>query len=217
MTVKNFLGLLVQDTEAGDKDAVDDDIRRIGEAADRMHELLRDVLELSRIGRVVNPPTVFDFGELAQETVELLAGPLMDRGVEVSIAPDLPMVTADRIRMREVLQNLMENSIKFMGDQEHPKIEVGHFAQDVTEGPLQGAVEQVFFVRDNGIGIKPDHQKVIFGLFEQLDPKHEGTGVGLTLVRRIIHVHGGRLWIESDLDGRGTTLYFTLAAPEAEE
>ena len=100
----------------------------------------------------------------------------------------------------EVLVNLIENSIKYMGDQALPKIEIGHRKD---EG------ETVFFVRDNGVGIDPSQHEKVFGLFYRLDPKSEGTGVGLTLVKRIIEVHGGRIWIESEL-GKGCTVCFTL-------
>jgi signal transduction histidine kinase len=87
-----------------------------------------------------------------------------------------------------------------MGNQAHPKIEIDHRKDEE---------EIVFFVRDNGVGIEPSQHEKVFGLFYRLDPKSEGTGVGLTIVKRIIEVHGGRIWIESEL-GKGCMVCFTL-------
>ena len=196
------MGLLKEDAAEGDREAMDADIQRIGDAADRMHDLLSDLLELSRVGRLVNPPVEFCLRELVQETVDLLAGPIHQSGAEVIVSPGLPHVRADRLRLGEVIQNLVENAIKFMGDQPDPRVEIGWLAE----------ADPVYFVRDNGIGIDSQHQKVIFGLFEQLDQRKEGTGVGLALVRRIVGVHGGQLWIESEGEGMGSTFCFTLGA-----
>ena len=87
-----------------------------------------------------------------------------------------------------------------MGVQAHPEIEIGHRKDDG---------EAVFFVRDNGVGIDPSQHEKIFGLFYRLDPMSGGTGVGLTVVKRIIEIHSGRIWIESEL-GKGCTVCFTL-------
>jgi len=124
--------------------------------------------------------------------------------VEVRIAPDLPVLYVDRPRLLEVFQNLIENSVKFMGDQSHPRIEIG--ARTDSE-------ETVLFVRDNGIGINPLYHEKVFGLFNKLDQKTEGTGIGLALAKRIVEVHGGRLWVESTGVGQGTTFCLTLPCP----
>ncbi len=99
------------------------------------------------------------------------------------------------------MQNLIENAIKYMGEQPQPRIEIG--VRDEDEAP-------VFFVRDNGIGIEPRYHQTIFGLFEKLDPKAEGTGIGLALVKRIIETHEGKIWVESEGKGQGATFCFTL-------
>jgi signal transduction histidine kinase len=121
----------------------------------------------------------------------------------VDIAPDLPTVYGDRARLVEVVQNLVDNACKFMGDQPAPRIEIGTSGTDTEGNPI-------FFVRDNGIGIEPQYHERVFGLFNKLDAQSEGTGVGLALVKRIIEVHGGRIWIESEGAGRGATMCFTL-------
>ena len=143
--------------------------------------------------------------ELARAVVEQLAGSLAERGVEVEIAPDLPVAWGDRSRLFEVMQNLVENSVKFMGDEPVPRIEVGWRRDDG---------EPVYTVRDNGIGIAPAYHERVFGLFDRLDPKIDGTGVGLALVKRIIEVHGGRIWIESEGVGHGATFCFVLGTSE---
>jgi signal transduction histidine kinase len=166
-----------------------------------MHRLLDDLLELSRIGRVVHPPEDVPLGGLVREALELLKGQLEPRGIVVEVAPDLPVVRADRRRLLEVLQNLLENAAKFSGGQERPRIELAM---------REDGGERVFFVRDNGRGIEPRFLERVFGLFEKLDPGGEGTGVGLALVRRIVEAHGGRVWAESAGLGRGATFCFTL-------
>jgi signal transduction histidine kinase len=103
----------------------------------------------------------------------------------------------------EVLQNLLDNAAKFMGDQKKPRIEIGQSGEDAERGM------PIFYVCDNGMGVAPDHHDRIFGLFNKLDPRTDGTGVGLALVKRIIEVHGGRIWIQSEM-GKGSTFFFTL-------
>jgi signal transduction histidine kinase len=90
-----------------------------------------------------------------------------------------------------------------MGDREDPRIEIGCQRQDVERGM------PIFYVRDNGIGISSQHYERVFGLFNKLDPKTEGTGIGLALVKRILEVHGGTIWVESEA-GKGSTFFFTL-------
>ena len=105
------------------------------------------------------------------------------------------------MRLVEVLQNLIENAVKFMGDQPHPTVTIGS-TKDEND-------TTVFFVKDNGIGIEQQYQERIFGLFNKLDTATEGTGIGLTLVKRIIEVHHGNVWLQSE-PGQGSTFYFTL-------
>jgi signal transduction histidine kinase len=92
-----------------------------------------------------------------------------------------------------------------MGEQAHPKVEVG---------VRPGNGMPVFFVRDNGRGIEPRYHEKVFGLFDRLDPEDEGTGIGLALVKRIVELHGGRVWVESEGPGRGSTFCFTLPRDE---
>jgi signal transduction histidine kinase len=202
ITICGFVGLLKEDAARGELERIQTDLTYIDVATTTMQRLLDEVLELSRIGRVVNPLTEVSLSALAREAVTLVGGRLVTRGVQVHIAPDLPVVVGDRPRLLQVLQNLVDNAVKFMGAQPAPRIDIG---------VRQTEQETVYYVRDNGVGIEPrDHEK-IFGLFERVEPAGEGTGIGLALVKRIIEVHGGRIWVESAGQGCGSTFCFTLA------
>jgi PAS domain S-box-containing protein len=201
VTIQGFLGFLEQDVAKGDTERLQTDARRIREAANTMQQLVNNLLELSRIGRLINPSQSVSFETIVHEALERVAGQIAKRGVQVTIAPDLPTMYGDRFRLVEVVQNLLDNAVKFMGDQPEPHIEIG---------VEQIARETVYYVRDNGIGIDPRYQENVFGLFERLQPEIEGTGVGLALIKRIIEVHGGRIWVESEGPGHGSTFYFTV-------
>lgn len=204
VTIRTFLGFLEQDFVKGDAQRIDKDIGFIRNAAERMSRLLDELLELSRIGRVVNEPTEFPLLEVAREALDLVAGRIVERGVTVELSQTQVLVRGDRPRLVEVLLNLFDNAVKFMGDQPRPRIQVGVESRE-------GEVEVI--VTDNGQGIDPRHAHKIFDLFEKLDAGSQGTGIGLTLVRRIIEVHGGRIWVESEGADRGAAFHFTLPAP----
>ncbi|HEX9838751.1 MAG TPA: PAS domain S-box protein [Anaerolineales bacterium] len=201
ITIKGFLGFIKEDSRSGNILRLESDIKRISDAAEKMQQLLNDLLELSRIGRVTNKPQEIRFNELIAEALELIHGRISQRGISVRVNEHLPTIFGDRQRIHEVLQNLIDNAAKFMGDQPSPRIEIGQ------QGELKG--KPVFFVRDNGIGISPQYKDRIFGLFDKLDGQTEGTGVGLALVKRIVEFHGGRVWVESE-PGKGSTFFFTL-------
>ena len=141
--------------------------------------------------------------ELVNDTLELLHGRIAQAAAAVSVARNLPAVFGDYERLVEVMQNLIDNACKFMGDQAGPRIEIGHqgYEKDMP----------IFYVRDNGVGIPAEFHDNIFGLFNKLDARSEGTGVGLALVKRIIEFHGGRIWVESE-PGKGTAFFMTLPA-----
>jgi signal transduction histidine kinase len=202
VTIRGFLGYLRQDAQSHDLTRFDKDMGRIANAVDRMQELLNDLLELSRVGRIVNPPADLPFESIVNEATNLINAQLSAREVQLTIQPDLPVVRGDATRLIEIMQNLIGNAIKFMGDQRNPQIEIGH------GGPDKDGFA-ILFVRDNGIGIERQYHARIFGLFNRLNPGIEGTGVGLTLVKRIVEIHGGRIWVESEL-GHGSTFFFTL-------
>ncbi|HEX6035062.1 MAG TPA: PAS domain S-box protein, partial [Anaerolineales bacterium] len=206
ITIRGFLGYIEKDVQAGNMERLKEDIQRISAATDKMQRLLNELLELSRIGRLMNSPQNILFGDLIQDILNLMDQRLRERHVKVIIGEDLPVVAGDLQRLSEVIQNLLDNAIKFMGEQSEPVIEIGSCGEEKNM--------RILYVRDNGMGIAPEHHDRIFGLFNKLDPKAEGTGVGLAIVKRIIEVHGGKVWVESE-PGRGTTFYFTLPKAEA--
>jgi PAS domain S-box-containing protein len=206
ITIRGFLGFIREDSRKGNLARLDADIQRISAATEKMQSLLNDLLELSRIGRIINPPREVNLNDLIEETLDLVHGRISQAGVSISVAQDLPLVMGDYERLMEVMQNLIDNACKFMGEQDSPRIEIGHQG---FEGD-----KPVFYVRDNGVGIPPQFHEKIFGLFNKLDIQSEGTGVGLSLVKRIIEFHGGWIWVESE-PGNGTTFFFTLPAAAA--
>jgi signal transduction histidine kinase len=201
LTITGFLGMLEKDMSRGDGERVRVDLGKIRNAALRMQQLIDELSEMSKIGRLATARQDVALGELAHEAVEVVGGQIAERRVEVEVSPDLPVVSADRARLSQVLQNLVDNAVKFMGDQQAPRIVIGS---------RQDGGQAVCFVEDNGIGIDRPYQERIFGLFERLDRKVEGTGAGLAHARRIVEAHGGRLWVESEGRGRGSTFCFVI-------
>jgi signal transduction histidine kinase len=205
------LGFLEKDMLAGNVERLRADTARIVEATNKMQRLLDELLELSRIGRMMNPPVKVPFNLIVQDAVDLVYGRLMERGVVVSIESNMSTVNGDRIRLVQVVQNLLDNAVKFMGGQINPRIEIGQYYDESAE---RG--NPIFFVKDNGVGIPQEHHGKIFGIFNKLNPDAEGTGIGLALVKRAIEAHGGMIWVESEV-GKGSTFYFTLPVTMAKE
>lgn len=201
VTVIGFLGAVEAAALRGDNRQLQQDMLRIRSAADRMDRLLKELLELSRVGRTARESETAELADLVGEARALVDGRLRERGVRVDVSEGLGTVHGDRQRLVELLQNLLDNAAKFMGDQKAPRIEVGVRHDDGRP---------VVFVRDNGRGIEPRYHEKVFGLFDRLDPADEGTGMGLALAKRIVEVHGGRLWVESEGAGKGASFCFTL-------
>jgi len=203
ITIRGFLGFIARDAQSGNIERLNADLNRVSEATTKMQQLLDDLLELSRIGRIINTPQTVSFNIIVRDALELVAGQIAARGVQVTVQPDMPAISGDRARLVEVMQNLLDNAVKFMGSQLRPHIEVG-------TRPSGQPDTCIFYVKDNGQGIEPRFHETVFGLFNKLDARSEGTGVGLALVHRIINVHNGKIWVESEGEGMGSTFCFTL-------
>jgi len=186
---------------SGDNSRAQEDMKIIEAAAGKMTTLLNDLLKLSRGGILVGPPSEIDMNQLVKDVLVLLTGLLDKRHIEVIVQKNLPSVKGDSLRLSVIVQNLVENAVKYMGDQVAPRIEIS---------TRQDGKECIFVVSDNGKGIEPRFHEHIFGLFTKLDDDSEGTGIGLALVKRIIEVHGGRIWVESDGEGKGSRFCFTV-------
>ncbi|NWF64330.1 MAG: PAS domain-containing protein [Chloroflexi bacterium] len=206
ITIRGFLGYIEEDARKGNFERLNSDIKRVSEATEKMHRLLTELLELSRVGRVANEKQKAPFDVIITEALKRVDGQLKQKQVLVRVGENFPTVYVDKERIVEVLQNLIDNAIKFMGQQPNPCIEINH--QQMENG------HAVFYVRDNGIGIRKEMHQRIFGLFDKLNPDTEGTGVGLALVKQIVEVHDGKVWVESE-EGMGSTFFFTLGNSKA--
>ena len=200
VTIKTFLGYLKKDL--GDPVSLAKDLGYIHGAADKMGSLLDELLALARVGHLPNSSEEVPLQEIVREARRLVAGQIAERGVRVDVTSEPIVLHGDRPRLVEVFQNLLDNAVKFLGDQPEPRIEIG---------AEQEGGEIVFFIRDNGKGIDPRHKSKLFGLFEKLDPRTPGSGIGLAMVRRIVEAHGGTIHAHSDGPGMGTTFRFTLS------
>ena len=206
-SIQGYTTLAREALERGTLEKLAYNLERIEHAALKMDRFLNETLRLARVGKTINQPEDVSFGAIIQEVLEEAAVQLQSKKVTISVAEDFPTVHVDRMSIREVLLNLVENSIKFLGEQPHPEIDIGYR----VDGD-----ETVFFVQDNGIGIDPSQHEKVFELFYRLDKKGNGAGAGLAIVKRIIEVHGGRIWIESQT-GHGCTIYFTLPLTNSKE
>jgi signal transduction histidine kinase len=187
-------------------DKLDEDgrhyLQRIVANTQQMERLILDLLALSRSGREAHAPDEVPLAELVREIVADLAEPLETRRINVDIG-DLPVVSAIRVQMEQVMKNLLTNAIKYMGDPPSPSIEIGATSR---------STETEIWVRDTGIGIDPAYHDKVFEIFQRLkDVEAEGSGVGLPIVKKIVHAAGGRIWVES-ARGQGSTFRFTWPA-----
>lgn len=170
----------------------------------RMETLIDSLLQFSRLGRVDLAIDDVDLNGVLEEVLDSVAINLKENGVEVRIPRPLPTVLCDRVRIRELYYNLIVNAMKY-NDKPEKWIEIG-WRED---GP---ALPPAFWVRDNGIGIQEKHYESIFRIFKRLHGRDKfggGTGAGLTIVKKIVERHNGRIWVESAL-GEGTAVFFTL-------
>ncbi len=173
-------------------------LRLLDQQAKRMNGLIEGILEYSRVGRVQQEKQLVDLEELVREVIDLVVP--VDR-VTATIETGLPALVIDRTRIYQVFQNLIGNAVKYL-DKPSGEIRVGCLDEG---GPY------TFYVADNGQGIEEKYFDKVFQIFQTLRARDEveGSGVGLTIVKKIVEMHGGRIWLESKI-GEGTTFWFTL-------
>jgi light-regulated signal transduction histidine kinase (bacteriophytochrome) len=173
----------------------------ISDSAQKMGELIDDLLAFSRLSRQpLNKQTVTT-ESLVRDALKEICGGQADQKAEIKIG-ELPPCEGDRALLKQVWVNLLSNALKYSRNRERPVIEIGYIKQ---------GEEQVFFVKDNGSGFDMCYADKLFGVFQRLhrEEEYEGTGVGLAIVQRIVRRHGGRVWAEAAID-RGAAFYFTL-------
>jgi len=204
VTIEGFVGALKEDFSEALSDQSKEYLRFMSDAAHKMELLINDLLDLSRVGRLTEHKTRFPFGEVVEEALATLQPIIEERHIDVTVGEDLPMVYGERKRLVQVLDNLLGNAAKYMAtDNPAPRIEIGATEQNS---------QKVFFVRDNGIGIDGRFFDKVFEIFQRLPAAKkldDGTGIGLTIVKRIVEHHGGRIWLASE-PGKGSTFFFTL-------
>ncbi|HZX30918.1 MAG TPA: ATP-binding protein [Rhodocyclaceae bacterium] len=194
---RNFKGELGEEAEQW--------MGMVTDGTTRMQALIDDLLAYSRLDSLARPFEPTDCRRVFDEARSNLMARIQETGAEVTCG-ELPTVWADRVQLAQVLQNLIENGIKY-NTTTPPKVRVGAEQRDG---------EWVISVADNGIGIAPKYHQRVFEIFRRLHTQQEypGTGIGLAICQRIVERHGGRIWVESR-DGTGSTFYFTLPATEA--
>jgi len=176
-----------------------------------MNALIEDLLMLSRISRIKNPYEDVDIKGLIDSVLERIKFDIKENKVTLNIQDNMPVVYCDRIKIAEVFLNLINNAIKFSSknNKENPKVDVAY----IDDGEYHK-----FYVKDNGIGIDPKYHSQIFGIFKRLhtDKEYEGTGAGLSIIKRVIDDHQGKIWVESEL-GKGAAFNFTIPKKLKEE
>jgi signal transduction histidine kinase len=179
----------------------------IQENAVKMGQLIDDLLRLSRLGRAELHRSKLDMRALVHEVIQEIRLTEPEREWVTEIG-DLPAAHGDRVMIRQLLANLLSNAVKFTRGKQGARIEVGS---------LERSGEQVYYVKDNGVGFDMKYYNKLFGVFQRLvsESQFEGTGVGLAIVQRIVQRHGGRVWAEGQMQG-GATFYFTLPPKEQE-
>ena len=201
VTIKTFLSCLEGDlAPGGAKERINEDLKYIRNSYDRMNVLLDELFQFSRLGKRTQSVSLFYYDELVREAISLLAGRVVMGRVTIDIQHEPVMLTGDKSQLLAIWQNIIENAIKYSCCQDNPHIRVG----------VQKGKNPVYYVADNGQGIDKNDQGRIFQIFTKLDPKSEGTGFGLALVKRIVEVYGGKIWVESAGKGSGATFKFTL-------
>ena len=191
------------------KDKLDDagkeQIDLLSQRVDRMHNLIDGVLQYSRVGRIKQEKIKLNLNELVMEVIDMVAPP---ENVEITIENELPVIECEQNRVIQVFQNLLSNAVKYM-DKPQGRIRIGCVEEDGF---------WKFSIADNGPGIEERHFERIFRIFQTLSSRdgYENTGVGLTVVKKIVELYGGRIYVQSEV-GKGSTFFFTLPKQEVED
>ena len=223
--INKYAHRLLEDAQAGrvqDPERVDWLLRMTV----RMDTLLNALLHFSRVGRQSLDLEDCDLGPVLVEATEMLGARLAESKLEVRVPRPLPVAHCDRVRVREVFSNLISNAAKY-NDKTQPWVEIGciHPDEEPPAGawpvspPAEVRNDTLFYVRDNGIGIDARYKDRVFEIFKRLHAQDEfggGSGAGLTIARKMVEQHCGRIWFESQ-PGEGSTFYFTLPGPDPKD
>ncbi|MBW2688907.1 MAG: PAS domain-containing sensor histidine kinase [Deltaproteobacteria bacterium] len=200
--IGGFAQLLNTQLNKGDSSQAKSCCKRIVDITRRMEHRLNELLKLAKMGKIIDPTEEIDFKDIIDETVSMMEQRFDEARILVKVASNFPTILGDRVRLLEVVEILLDNAIKYIG--EHPN--------QISVDCRGEGYETIFFVKDNGIGIQPEQLDAIFGLFTRLDKNSDGDGAGLAIAKRIINAHGGQLWAESEGVGKGSCFCFTFGA-----
>ncbi|QDL08639.1 cyanobacterial phytochrome A [Brasilonema octagenarum UFV-E1] len=217
--IHNYASFLIEDyADILDQDGVEK-LQTLLRLTSRMEDLIESLLHFSRLGRMELNLQLTDTNELVQHAIQVIKLSMTSEDVEFRIPRPLPTLKCDRIQLAQVFTNLISNAMKYNSRSEK-WIEIGYLDEaDTPKNCLQpqnshdGEIAIIFYVRDNGIGIKKQYLETIFRIFKRLHGKNHyggGTGAGLTIAKKIVERHNGRIWVESTY-GEGSTFYFALA------
>jgi light-regulated signal transduction histidine kinase (bacteriophytochrome) len=210
--IHNYSNFLLEDyAELLDAEGVNK-LHTLIKLTKRMEDLINALLHFSRLGRQELSFHSFNLNQSLESISELFSVSKGGENIEIRIPRSLPNIIGDRVLLEEVFTNLISNAFKY-NNQSEKWVEIG-FLDPTTSDSLESSTTQLltFYVRDNGIGVQEKHLDTIFRIFKRLHSLNKyggGTGVGLTIVKKIIELHNGKIWIESSY-GTGSTFYFTL-------
>ncbi|MBW4593111.1 MAG: GAF domain-containing protein [Brasilonema angustatum HA4187-MV1] len=216
--IHNYASFLIEDyADVLEEDGLEK-LQTLLRLTNRMEDLIESLLHFSRLGRMELNLQLTDTNELVQHATQVMKLSMTSVDVEFRIPRLLPIVRCDRIQLAQVFTNLMSNAIKYNSRPEK-WVEIGYLDEADTpnnclqpENSHNGEIAIIFYVRDNGIGIKQQYLETIFRIFKRLHGKNQyggGTGAGLTIAKKIVERHNGRIWVESTY-GEGSTFYFAL-------
>jgi len=184
----------------------------------RMEDLINSLLHYSRLGRAELQLRPTNLNNLVADVLDTIRASARDTQVEFKVPRSLPSIKCDRSQVNELFTNLISNGIKY-NQQEQKTIEIGYLDGEeslaiskMPESAQPIASKTIFYVKDNGIGIRKKHLQIVFRIFKRLHSQKKyggGTGAGLTIAQKIVVRHGGEIWVESSYKA-GSTFYFTL-------
>ncbi|MBI4970614.1 MAG: GHKL domain-containing protein [Candidatus Omnitrophica bacterium] len=203
VSIKGFTSLLAGSLREKLSDEEKHAVDRINANTSRMHEMIQDLLELSRVGRVEESTSDVDTGQIVRDILDEMKPILEQKHVQIELKGSFPVLQGSSTRFAQLFSNLIGNAVKYIGAQPQPKIEIG-----VTQSQDH---QSQFYVRDNGPGIPKEYQEKIFMVFQRgpEQTKTEGTGIGLSIVKKIVESKGGKVWLNSEV-GKGSTFFFML-------
>lgn len=197
LTIKGFSQQIEKDLKTLNYERIESSLEKINRASDKMQYLLEDMLKYSKSTRSIDQLIRINTEHLINDLIDMLQLQLLEKNAEIIIDTFLPDIYAEYNKIREIFQNLLENSLKFTYNTEHPIINIGY-------------KDNTFYFKDNGIGIDEVYHDKIFMVFEKLDKNSYGSGIGLSIVKKIITNYNSKIWIVTDEHCPGACFKFTL-------